>query len=72
MFKFAYNITLLLFLARESLTIASSDYLKDDYCDISKDLVHPFLKRLQKANTQRYKFLDEEEDVYGFLEVNFT
>ena len=69
--KFSPNIPFLIFLILEPMTIASSEYSNNDSCDVPRELVHPFLKQIQKANTQRYKYFDQE-DIKAYLEVSFS
>ena len=69
--KFSPNIPFLIFLILEPMTIASSEYSNNDSCDVPRELVHPFLKQIQKANTQRYKYFDQE-DIKAYLEVSIS
>ena len=69
-----FRIIILAFLTRltDSFENTSSMSKLDviDSCDVphSRDLVHPFLKQLQKVNRQRYKDFDEE-DMNTYIEV---
>ena len=64
-----FHIIILVFLTRlTDYTSSKLDVI--DSCDVphSRDLVHPFLKQLQKVNRQRYKDFDEE-DMNTYIEV---
>ena len=64
-----FRIIILVFLTRlTDYTSSKLDVI--DSCDVphSRDLVHPFLKQLQKVNRQRYKDFDEE-DMNTYIEV---
>ena len=67
-----FRIIILVFLTRltDSFENTSSKLDVIDSCDVphSRDLVHPFLKQLQKVNRQRYKDFDEE-DMNTYIEV---